>query len=333
MPEFLIVETTRGAAVESTHRVSVAVVGTDGKLKLGLGNPQRLTFPRSAMKPIQALASIECGAFDAAGLGQEQIALHCASHSGETGHVERVEGWLEALGLDESALECGPQTPLWAMYNMQRAHEAPPPRPLANNCSGKHAGFLTAARQLGAPLEGYVALEHPVQRRIRALVARLTGIDEAAFVTSTDLCRAPVWAMPLDAFARAMAQLAVPSGLQEGQAEAATRVCAAMRAHPWLVAGTGREDTLLMQEPEFQGIAKCGAEGCYAMAIPEAGLGIAIKVEDGAARAAPVAAVEVLRSLGLLSVKAVERLQVIARPQIRNWSREVIGEIRPAACP
>jgi L-asparaginase II len=110
-------------------------------------------------------------------------------------------------------------------------------------------------------------------------------------------------------------------------------VCAAMRAHPWLVAGTGREDTLLMQEPEFQGIAKCGAEGCYAMAIPEAGLGIAIKVEDGAARAAPVAAVEVLRSLGLLSVKAVERLQVIARPQIRNWSREVIGEIRPAACP
>ncbi len=326
----LVIEVTRGDTVESVHRVSVAVADADGRLRLAHGDTGHLVYPRSALKPIQALATELAGGFAQFGLGAAEIALHCASHNGEARHIEGVGAWLARLGLDESALQCGPQTPMWAMRDMQRAHQAPPPSALANNCSGKHAGFLTAALHGGHDIADYVRPEHPVQRAVRALLARLSDTAEAAFITSTDGCSAPVHALPLHRFATALARLADPSGLDRDTADGARRVVAAMRAEPWLVAGTHRPDTLLMEEPEFTGIAKVGAEGVYGLALPDAGLGIAVKVEDGADRAAAVAACAVLAELEMLSEQALTRLSRVARPQIHNWAGLRIGEIRVA---
>jgi len=324
----VLAQVTRGGIPESNHRGMVAVVNAQGELVAEWGDSSAPCFPRSAMKPFQAMSSIESGAFDAFQLTDRQLALHCSSHNGEPAHVQLVSEWLELLGLQEQDLACGCQTPFWVMNDWSRVKESPLPSPLCNNCSGKHAGFLTAALHVTGSTENYLSPDHPVQQRVAQLLSEMSGYAQERFTVGMDGCSAPVYALPVKNFAAAMARLASPSGLSESREHAARAVVDSMRHYPWLVAGTGRVDTVLMQDEAFTGIAKCGAEGFYAMALPEQELGIAIKIEDGADRAASVVAIAVLKQLGIFDEVDLDRLNKVSNPAIKNWQRKVVGEIR-----
>lgn len=325
----VLVEVTRGTLVESRHRGAVAVVSDGGDLLLGAGDIGRLVYPRSAVKPFQAMVAVESGAFEAFDLGDAELALHCASHNGEERHGTQVESWLQKIGLGVQDLECGSHLPLWISKNPGFHGAFSGACPLHNNCSGKHAGFLTTARHLGGVTAGYIDPNHPVQQATVKLIADMTGFAAEDMPVSMDACRAPVFGMPLERFAYGLARLGSQKGLSDGRAEAALRVCRAMRAFPWNVAGTDRPETLLMEDKAFTGIAKCGAEGVYALTLPEQGLGIAIKVDDGGDRAAHVIAMSVLNYLGVLDGDAMARLAGLADTPIRNWAGREVGVIRP----
>ncbi len=324
----ILVELTRGTLVESVHRGAIAVANADGKIVFSLGDIDVPVYPRSSLKPIQALALLESGAAEAFGLGDEEIALACASHSGEPMHTERVKAWLGRIGCDASDLACGAHPvryePVWEA--MVRAGEAP--TRVHNNCSGKHTGFLTVARHWDIATAGYERHDHPVQRAVAAALKDLSGIpDELPW--GVDGCTAPNFALPLSGFARAFARLAHPETLAGPRATAARRIVRAMTHHPELVAGTGRACTILMRAAGGRAAVKTGAEGYFAAIIPERGWGIALKIDDGAGRAAETVMAAILDKLGMLAGSAAA--QAILRAPITNTRSTVVGERRPAA--
>ncbi|MEO1091514.1 MAG: asparaginase [Pseudomonadota bacterium] len=313
------VEVWRGTTRESRHRVSVAVADAGGRLVLAIGDVRRPVYPRSALKPIQALPLVETGAADAFGLSDAELALACASHGGEPMHVDRVRAWLARIGLDETALACGAHDPSYAPAARVMIADHVEPTAAHNNCSGKHAGMLTTARHLGEPTAGYLAADHPVQRRIKATLEAFaeTSVGEPGI----DGCSVPTWPLPLADFARAMARFG-------GEGAATTRIARAMRAHPELVAGTGRACTALMTHvPQL--LAKTGAEGVYAACLLDHGLGIALKVEDGNGRADPVALLAVIERLAP-GAGAAPALAAFRRPVIRNVVGTEVGYVQPA---
>ena len=328
-PREVAVEVWRGPRIESRHRVHVAVVDRHGRLRQAHGDVDRLVYPRSSIKPFQALPLVESGAADAFGLGEPELALACASHGGEPMHVGRIEHWLRRLDLDGNALACGPQLPshgpsaealLRAGGGITRLH---------NNCSGKHTGMLSVCRHLGWPVAGYQRPDHPLQTKIAAGMAELAdlpGLTEPGI----DGCSLPAWVLSLRACALLGARLADPAGLEAGRASALRRLAAAMRKHPELVAGTGRACTILMRAvPEI--VVKAGAEGFFLAAWPAAGLGVALKVEDGAGRAAEVALVAVLDAVGAIPDASRPAIADLAAPAVRDRNGAVVGRIRAAA--
>ena len=323
----VLVEVTRGGAVESRHRGAVAVADPSGRLVATWGDPTTSVFPRSALKPVQALPLAESGALAAWGLGNAELALATASHTGRPGHTDRVAAWLARLGLSAADLECGAHPPTDPATARALAVAGQAPSPLHNNCSGKHAGFLTLARTLGAPTAGYVHPDHPVQRRVTAAIAALTGCDPAAAPCGVDGCGIPVFGLPLAGLATAMARLAAPDGLETGRRLAARQVVAAMQAHPELVAGPGRMGTEIMRRAPGL-VLKGGAEGVFAAILPEAGLGVAVKIDDGAGRAAEVAMLAVLVRLGRLPADGRPDLAAWLRPPVLNVAGRPTGEIR-----
>lgn len=326
----VLVEVTRGNTVESRHRGAVAVVDAEQTPALMLGAVDAPVFPRSAIKPLQALALVETGAADAFGLGAEEIALACASHSGEPRHVAGVEKWLTKIGCTAKDLECGPQAPTneAALREMVRAGRVP--TPLQNNCSGKHAGFLTVARHMGFPTKGYIGFEHPVQKLLRSILAAIFGVGLEDAPRGVDGCGIPVLAVPLVAIAAAMARMANPAVLPDGRRKAAERIRAAMAANPFLVGGTNRFSTRIMTEAGEAALVKGGAEGVYCAMLPRACLGIALKIEDGAGRAAEVAMGGLLCRFGGLNAAQAEKLAEALEPPVRNWAGLEVGHIRPA---
>lgn len=325
----LIVEVWRGALVESRHRVSAAVVDPDGKLVEAAGDPGFVTYARSAVKPLQALPLVADGVVDAYGLIDAELALCCASHGGEPWQVAAAQSILAKSGVTEAALACGPHAPLHeASAEALRVSGVSPGR-IHNNCSGKHAGMLALARFHGWPLEGYQAAEHPVQQRMLAEVTDWAAVPAAGVATAVDGCGVVTFAFPLHALARAFARLAAASGAGEGGP--AARVVGAMRAHPEYVAGTGRLCTDLARATRGRVFAKVGAEGVYCAGVPSAGLGIALKVEDGARRAAEPALLGVLVALGFLSGAEQAALARYAQPEVGNTRGEVVGVVRAVA--
>jgi L-asparaginase II len=313
----LLVEVTRGGNVESVHRGHAVVTDADGRTIAAWGEPDRLAFPRSALKPVQALPLVETGAAAAFGLGSEELALATASHSGEPMHTERVAAWLARLTLSAADLECGAHAP---------AGEAVrgPWNPLHNNCSGKHAGFLTVARHLGVPSRGYIDRAHPVQQLVTAAIHDLTDTRPETTPAGIDGCGIPTFALPLTALATAMARLATPKVLDGARADAARAIVAAMRRHPELVAGSGRLCSEIMRNiPDIA--VKGGAEGCYTAIIPAQGWGIALKIEDGAKRGAEVAILAVLRRIGVLAADALPDWQEQA---LVNAAGKRVGVVR-----
>jgi len=326
----VLVEAIRGAAVESERRGACAVVDAQGKVVLALGDIDRPVYARSAIKPLQALPLIETGAADAFGLGSPEIALACASHHGEPPHVAAVAAWLERLGLTAEDLECGAHAPANPTAAQALIRAGAMPSALHNNCSGKHAGFLTTARHLGEATRGYIDAGHPVQRRVLAVLETMTGLDLAAAPRGIDGCGIPVIGIPLRATARAMARLADPAARGEARAAAARRILEAMAAEPFMVSGSGTFTTAAMTAAGSAVRLKPGAEGMFCAALPAMGLGVALKIADGAARAAEVAMGAILCRIGALDQAQAEALSPFLSPAIKNVAGRVVGNLRPA---
>ncbi len=323
----VVIEVTRGPVVESRHEGIAAVVKSDGTVVASWGDIDAPILPRSANKPIQAMAFVESGAVERFGLGDEHIALSCASHSGEPRHVETVRAWLASVGLGEGDLECGTHAPRLpeTVEALIRANAVP--TAAFNNCSGKHSGFLTTAVQYGEPTNGYIKYDHPVQRRLRDVMSDLCGADAHAFPHGTDGCGIPTLATPLKSLARAMASMADPSRLSNKHAEAAIRIRAAMNAEPFMVAGSGRFCTRINGALPGVVQVKTGAEGVFCAMLPTLGLGVALKMWDGAGRASEVAMAALLDHLGVLP--AGQRDEIL-HPAIKNVVGLLVGEVRPA---
>jgi L-asparaginase II len=287
------------------------------------GDVERPVFPRSAVKPIQALALIESGAADRFGLTEGELALACASHSGEPEHVAGAAGMLGKAGLDEGALACGAHWPMNAAATRALARAGAEPSALHNNCSGKHAGFLCVACALGLPASGYETPEHGVQREVKAALEDVCGepLDDSR--RGVDGCSIPAYAISLRGLASGFARMATGRGLAPARAEAARRLLAAMAAHPFLVAGTGRFDTSAMELLPGRAITKTGAEGVFCAALPSLGLGLAVKADDGAGRAAEA-------MIAALIARFVETPEGFGRVTLRNWRGTEVGEIRAA---
>ena len=326
----VVAEIRRGSLVESRHRGSIAVVDADGAVVLALGSVDTLVYPRSAVKAMQALVLMESGAADRFGLGEEALALACASHGGEPGHVAVVERMLAAAGLDPSALACGVHWPSHAPSAQALARSGASATALHNNCSGKHAGFLCAACALGIDPRGYTEPGHAVQRAVKAVFEDLAGIAIPDEHRAVDGCSVPTWAMPLSALARGFARLGSEKGIGPERARAARRLRAACAAKPWHIAGTGRFCTAVMERFGDRVFVKTGAEGVFCGAIPGAGLGVAIKIDDGAARASEVAMAGVIERFVPLDGEDRAALDRLLRPALRNWNGIEVGAIAPA---
>jgi L-asparaginase II len=296
----LTVEVTRGDMVESRHRAAAVVMDAAGKALHSWGDVGRLVYPRSAIKPLQTLALIESGAAERFAVSDAEIALASASHDGTPAHTGAVADWLARLSLSERDLECGAHAPMDEEAAHALVQTGRAPGPLCNNCSGKHAGFLTTARHLGEPTAGYIKASHPVQERLKEILGQMGSADLVRAPTGVDGCGIPVYAMPLASLAKAFARMADGDRLEAGRARAAKRIVVAMMANPVLVAGRGRFDTRAMEAGVGAFAAKGGAEGVHVAIVPSLGLGVALKVDDGAKRAAEVAMTAILNLLGVL---------------------------------
>ena len=319
---------TRGGVTESVHYGSVAVTDADGNLLHRAGDVATPIFTRSSLKPFQAMPSLQKGVDRAFGFGQREIALMCASHSGEPMHAETARKMLTTIGCTESDLQCGTHAP----YFYQYLDQAPPPgarfSTLQHNCSGKHSGMLSYCRHCGHDIATYLADDHPLQQAIRRSVAHFTGTPDRALIAGTDGCSAPNYAMPLAGLARAFARLTVEREDDE-YGDAPARIFDAMSAHPELVSGQKRSDLAMMQTGGGDWATKVGAEGVQGIAVKSRGIGIAIKIADGNARALYPVTVAVLQQLGLLEHPESTPVAVYFEPVQRNLRGIVTGNIQP----
>jgi L-asparaginase II len=320
-----LVRFTRGDLIESIHLGSIAVADAAGRLIAAVGDPERVTIMRSSAKPFQAMAVLETGAAERFQLTPPEVALLASSHSGEPRHTEAVRAILARAGLEPDALQTGLHPPLHGPTRAALERDGAPPSALHHNCSGKHCGMLCACVHQGWDLRTYVRPDHPLQRRILTLLAEIAGVPERAIHVGIDGCGVPSYGLPLLAIATAYARFVTADGPQ-AHGDAAARVRTAMLAHPEMVAGEGRFDTDLMAVAEGRILAKAGAEACYGAAIVDQGIGIALKIEDGGARAVPPAVVQTLRQLGVLDEHEVDALGEHARPVVRNYRGEIVGE-------
>jgi L-asparaginase II len=325
----VLVEALRGSVVESRHRGAIAVCDTEGAAYLTIGDVLTPVFPRSTAKPIQALPLVSSGAADHYGLTDQQLALACASHNGEAGHVAAIAAMLARADLDLTALECGAHWPLYqpAAHALVRAGASP--TALHNNCSGQHAGFLCVAGQMAVDPRHYVEVDHPVQREASAALEAATGISLKAF--ATDGCSIPTYAVPLDRLACGFARLGTGHRLDPQRAAAARRLLDACMSHPWYLGGTARFCTTVIDRLKNRVLLKMGAEGVFGAALPELGFGIAVKCDDGGMRATEVIMATLLARLLPLSADDGAALEQLAWPAVRSCNNVEVGSLRPTA--
>lgn len=320
VPGSFTIEIVRGDAVESVHRIHAVVADRHGRLQTW-GDRARPTIARSAIKAIQALPLVASGAADAFGLARHELALACASHGAEPEHVDAVLAWLARIGLSEGDLECGPDRPLGQEARRAWFRQGGEKRPVLNCCSGKHSGFLSVARHLGLPTAGYIRPDSPVQALVTRAVAAATGLDLVAVgPTGIDGCGIPVFAVPLERLAFAMARLVDPVDLPDDLAVASPRIVDAAQDAFW-VSGTGRTEVQVTEAARQPVVIKTGAEGVFMAALPERGLGIVVKADDGASRASQPAIKALLRHLGVLPA-------LDGPVEIRNKAGDRSGEVR-----
>ncbi|QRY69940.1 asparaginase [Ensifer sp. PDNC004] len=324
----VLVEVTRGNLVESRHRGVVIAVDGDGRTVFSLGETDSAVFPRSACKAMQALPLMESGAADAYGFGNRELALACSSHSGEPEHVELAAKMLAAAGRDVSALECGAHWSSDQKTLIGQARSLEAPTALHNNCSGKHSGFICACCHSGTEVKGYVGYDHPLQREIRGAMESLTGAILAKDNCGVDGCSIPTYAVPLRGLAHGFAKMATGVGLEAERARASKRLIDACMAEPFYVAGTKRACTRLMKTAPGRIFAKTGAEGVFCAAIPEKGIAIALKCEDGTTRAAEAMVAATLARFFRDEPELHAALMAQANHSMHNWNGIHVGDVR-----
>jgi L-asparaginase II len=322
----IIVEVTRGGVAESRHMGAFAVIDTEGKRVKSAGDIATPIFPRSAIKAFQCLPVIESGAAERFGFTDEEIALACSSHSGEPEHVRVARSMLAKAGNAEDLYECGAHWPgeTQALHTMIR--QGKEPGAVHNNCSGKHAGMLALARQLGVDRHGYTNVSHPVQQAIAKTIGELCDIDLSRQPCGIDGCSVPTWAIPLRNLALGFARFVSGIGLSASRKSAAQRIITAVRAYPFMVAGTGRFCTRLMTEVP-RAFVKTGAEGVFCGCVPHAGIGIALKCDDGASRASQAVMASVLAGLDVWTDEEESKLRSFAHANLTNWRNLPVGEL------
>jgi L-asparaginase II len=335
----VLVEVWRGNAVESEHSGSIAVLDADGSVRLSLGNIDRPVFPRSAVKALQALPLVESDAAERLQLSDDELAIACASHGGESAHVRTVAGMLAKAGVDAGVLECGAHWPYHEGTTRAMAARGEAPSALNNNCSGKHAGFVClacalmgwndAGLNLRRYVKGYVKPEHPVMQEVSDALQSCTGFDLKKAPHGTDGCSIPTYGIPLRNLALAFARFGSGVGLRESQARAARRLRQAVARSPFMVGGSDRFDSIVMQRLGERVFCKVGAEGMYCAALPERGLGVAIKIADGNnARAAEVVMAAAIEALVRLDEGEASLLRGYSDVTLKNWNGIEVGALR-----
>lgn len=330
-----LVKVTRGGITESRHRGHVVAVEPDGTIAAYLGAPETVTYLRSSAKPHQAIPLIASGAADRFGFTEKEIALACASHSGEPMHTEVVSAMLRKIGLGPEALKCGTHEPFSPEVARRLREKGEEPNVLQNNCSGKHAGMLALALHLGAPTETYDEPANPVQLAIGKTISRFSGIPIEDIAVGVDGCGVPVFGIVVKAMALMYARLVSPPGEVDDQTkDACARIVSAMTTHPELIGGASdRLDTELMKAAKGRLVSKVGAEGVYTVALLPCqdwprGLGLALKIEDGDdQRARPTAVIESLRQLGILADESLEAVSRYTFFPVCNRRGDVVGEV------
>jgi len=333
----ILAEALRGGIVESWHRGALAIVDADGRVHTAVGDIERPIFPRSAVKVLQALPLVASGAADRWQLSDEELALACASHGGEPRHAATAASMLAKAGVDVEVLECGTHWPYNDAAIKALAARGETPCALHNNCSGKHAGFVCLGCLLAeggdrrAFLRGYVAPEHPVMREVTAALQVTTGYDLSRTAVGTDGCSIPTYAIPLRHLAHAFAKVATGIGLSSAHAAAAKRLRTAVASAPFMVAGSGRLDTRLMERLGGRLFCKVGAEGMYCAALPELGLGLAVKIDDGNnARACEVVLAATVERLLPLADEDRAFVRDLGDVRLSNWNGIEVGRLRAA---
>ncbi len=319
------INVSRGPIVESRHLVNAVVSDASGAIVKSWGNIDKPVYLRSAIKLLQALPLLESGAAEAFDVSEKEISLACASHTGEDIHVTAVTSWLNRLGLSVDNLECGSHWPTYRPAERALASSGQSPNPAHNNCSGKHTGFLATALHLGDGLKGYIDLKHPVQKRLVKILEDFTEMDLSDAPVGIDGCSIPTLGIPLDRAALAIAKFADPDKLPKSRAEACKRIQAAIAKEPTMIAGSDRLCTALNGSADGAVIAKVGAEGVYLAALPEQGLGIALKAIDGTTRAAEVALGAILEDLDIMTESMHSKMDAFIHPNMENWNKIEVG--------
>ena len=309
----------RDALVESVHCGRVAVCDPAGDVVGATGDPDGYVYLRSSAKPFQALPLVLSGAADALRLSGEELAVACASHNAEVRHLSAVRSILRKAGLSEDALQSGAHPPMYGPAAARLARSGDEPRPIHGNCSGKHSGMLALCAHEGWDTTGYRKPDHPAQQKVLGAISEICGAERDEILVAGDNCGVPTFAMPLKNVATGFARLASGERLSGALAEAAGRIREAMRSNPFMVAGTGRFDTELMQATDL--VAKSGAEAVFACGSPE-GWGMAIKISDGSGRAVRPAALAALARQGVRTPRR-------ETSELRDLHGVGVGEIGP----
>jgi L-asparaginase II len=308
----------RGDVVEARIRGHVVVGDAAGDPITFAGDPLSASTLRSCVKPLQALPFVRLAA-DKLGASPAEIAIACASHQGEDEHLAVVRGLLGKANVPEEALGCGPQLPSDEPTARRLLASGGVPKPIHNNCSGKHAAMLATCAVMGWPLDGYMDLEHPCQQAVTAAMSEMLDVDLSQAPRGIDGCGLTTFGLTL---------LALASGFASAASDPAFQRCQeAMAAHPFLVAGTGRFDTALLEVAGTRLTAKIGGAAVWAAVVRPGGPGIAIKLEAGGGETIPVAAIAVLQHLGVLPADLPDRLRPFARLTLRNWAGRGVGVI------
>jgi len=328
----LFVEVTRNGIVESRHYGAAVICDFKGNIIKYWGDHQQLIFPRSALKPFQAIQLVESGASAHFSLNDAELSLACSSHQGEQIHQDLVASWLARLNLTEDDLACGPVLPEHTESAHQLLASGQQGCRIHHNCSGKHTGFLTTALFLDLPLTDYHERKHPLQVLSLETLSDLAGIDLNQLPMGIDGCGLPAPTMPLMNLGHAMARFAKPVDLAGPRADSIYQLHKSMTNEPLYIAGSGTMVSELNEVTKGAVLAKTGAEGIITAAIPEKGLGIALKIADGSARARSVALLKILDYLDVLTEEHKNKLNAYISPNIMNSRGFKVGDIRPATC-
>lgn len=326
-PNPVLTERYRNNTLESFHRGAVCILNTDNEIIFSTGNPNQVVFPRSALKFIQQIPLIEEKVHQSLGLSEEEAAITCGSHNGEEFHCEKVRSILGKAGLNEELLQCGAQPPTLKEDRNELYRTGKKPLPVHNNCSGKHAGFLALSSHLGHSVENYIDKEHPVQQRIRSVVADMHEFPENKMDTGLDGCSAPIFSMPLFNMTLGFKNLLFPESNQNPARKAACEYLSKIiPANPYLIAGKNRYCTDLMQAAKGRIIAKTGADGIFILACPEQKWVAGVKIDDGTMGPQYAVAQEIVNKTGILSKDAMNALDDYRKKDIKTWSGKISGQ-------